>query len=444
MIARYLPYYKRNLKLALPIVLAQLGQVVVQQADIMMVGHLGATELAAIAFSNAIFIFGLVFTMGFSLGLTPAVGHISDKTDYKILAKLLTNAYFINSVISLITMGLLYFSSFFFEQMGQDMEVVALAKPYFYATVISLLPLSFFITNKQFAEGLGDTKNAMYITLFSNVLNIVLNYLLIFGKLGFPELGMLGAGVATLISRVLMAIGFLAIFKRRERFRPISSFISFSYFDLRKIRELFRLGFPISVQMLLEVAAFAFSGIMAGWLGVVPQASHQIVLGIVTITFMLAVGVGSATTIRVAHYFAQKDWRNLIMAATASSHIIITFMGCSGLCFFLFRNTLPAFYTTDADVISLSGTLLVTAALFQLFDGLQVVMLSILRGLGDVTHAMWCAFIAYLLVNLPISYLLSFTFGLGTIGLWFGFIVGLGVAGVLFYARIRVLYRSFE
>lgn len=439
----YFSYYKRNLKLAFPIVLAQLGQIVVQQADIMMVGHLGPTELAAIAFANSIFVFGMVFAMGFSLGLTPAVGHVSDKTQYGLLAKLLSNAYLINTVMTILLSILLYAVSFFFDRMGQAPEVVQLAKPYFVMLLLSMLPLSLFFTNKQFAEGLGNTKNAMYVTLAANVLNVLLNYLLIFGKWGFPELGMLGAGVATLTSRIAMAVGFFAIFKKRSIFSKITDLVAVREFDRSILRQLFSLGFPISVQMLLEVAAFGLSGIMAGWIGVVSLASHQIAIGLATMTFMLAVGVGAATTIRVSHYYGERNFKGLVLAATASTHIVLAFMGISGLLFYVFRYQLPYFYSQDEGVIALSAVLLIATAIFQLFDGLQVVMLSILRGLGDVKHAMVYSFVAYILINLPTGYFLAFTLEMGTIGLWLGFIVGLAAAGLLFYSRIRTIYQSF-
>ncbi|PVX51758.1 MATE family multidrug resistance protein [Balneicella halophila] len=441
---KYLGYYKRNLRLAFPIVLSQLGQIVVQQADIMMVGRLGPTELAAIAFANSIFIFGMVFAMGFSLGLTPAVGHVEDKTQYKLLAKILSNAYIINIVIAVCLMILMYVISFFFSNMGQDPAVVSLAKPYYVTILLSLLPLSLFFTNKQFAEGLGDTKNAMYVTLFANFLNIFLNYVLIFGKWGFPELGMLGAGLATLTSRIFMALGFYAIFLRRNLFNRITKYIDLRDYSRLHIRKLFKLGLPISMQMFLEVAAFALSGIMAGWLGVISLASHQIAMGISSMTFMLAIGVGAATTIRVSHYYGEQNFKRLMLAATASTHIVLAFMGLSGLLIFLFRHDFPYFYNTDENVVALTAILLVATAIFQVFDGLQVVMLSILRGLGDVTYAMIYSFVAYILVNLPTSYFLAFTLDLGTVGLWYGFIFGLAVAGLLFYSRIRTIYKSFN
>lgn len=440
---KYFPYYKNNIRLALPIVLSQLGQIVVQQADIMMVGYVGTAELAAIAFANAIFIFGLIFIIGFSLGLTPAVGHIEDKKNYKQLGKLLSNGFFINILATILFMAGLFVTSFFFDQMGQEAKVIYLAKPYFYTLVISMFPLAIFYTQKQFAEGIGDTKNAMYVILSANVLNIFLNYILIFGKFGLPEYGILGAGIATLISRIYMVIAYTIIFKRNHIFRPIFERVRWHLVDRIIIKKLMNLGIPISIQLVLEVAAFALSGVMAGWLGVTALAAHQVGSSISSMSFMLSIGVGAATTIRVSHQFAAHNYRGLIMAAAASKHIIVLFMLVTGLSFYAFRHHLPHFYTQDVEVIKLSSMILIAVAIYQIFDGIQIIMISILRGLGDVKHAMIYSFIAYIIINLPIAYLLAFHFKLGVIGLWIGFIFGLGIAALLFYTRIRTLYSRF-
>lgn len=442
LIKKYFPYYIRNIRLAFPIVISQLGQIVVQQADIMMVGRVGTAELAAIGFANAVFIFGLILIIGFSSGLTPAVGHINEKKNYPELAKLLSNSFFINLIISILIIILLIVSSFFFKNMGQEQEVVELSKPYFYAITLSILPLSIFYTQKQFAEGIGNTKNAMYITISANIINIVLNYILIFGKMGFPAYGILGAGIATLISRIYMAVVFLIIFKINPLFKSTFERLKTTLIHKIEIKKLFHLGFPISMQMLLEVTAFAFSNIMAGWLGVISLAAHQVAAVLSSMSFMLVLGVGSATTIRVAHQFAAKNKKGLMMAANASIHIVLVFMCIMAVLFYAFRNYFPLLYTDDYQVIKLSATLLVAVAFYQIFDGLQVVMVSILRGLGDVKHAMIYSFIAYILINIPIGYLLAFSLKLGTVGLWIGFIFGLGVAAILFYTRIVKIYKN--
>ncbi len=441
---KYKSYYIRNIKLALPIILSQIGQVLVQQVDTMMVGYVGTDELAAAAFANSIFIIGMVIVMGFTFGITPIVGHLVSEHNKTKLSTILTNAIVINTIFTLFIALLLYLVSFLFNNMGQVNVVILLSKPYYYTLVLSLLPLIIFFTHKQFAEGIGDTKNAMYIIIASNVLNIILNYILIFGKYGFPALGLLGAGIATLISRIFMSIGFIIIYIKNNTFNQYFKKIYIHLINKKTIKELFTVGAPISIQMLLEVLAFGLTAIMAGWLGVIPLAAHQIAIGLASISFMIIVGIGSATTIRVSHQLSHKDYKGVMMASVASIHIVLGFMGFSAILFLILRNDLPLLYTNDTNVIILASQLIITAAIFQIFDGLQVVMISILRGFGDVRHAMWYAFIAYIIINIPIGYYLSFVLKYGVVGLWIGIITGLASASMLFYWRFRTIFAELK
>jgi MATE family multidrug resistance protein len=409
-----------------------------------MVGYVGTTELAASAFTNSIFLIGMVIVMGFTFGITPIVGQSVAKNNKIILSKILTIAFFINIIFAIFISIALYLLSFFFTNMGQESRVVSLSIPYFFTLVLSIIPLIIFYTLKQFAEGIGNTKHAMYITILSNILNIILNYILIFGKLGFSEYGLFGAGIATLSSRIFMALGFLLIFYYNKEYRLYFKRIKIYYINKVYITKLFIVGIPISMQILLEVLAFALTAIMAGWLGVIPLAAHQIAIGLASMSFMIVVGVGSATTIRVSHQLSHKDYKGLIMASKASIHIILTFMGLTSIIFFIFRSWLPILYTNDQAVILLASKLLIAAAIFQLFDGLQIVMVSILRGFSDVKHAMIYAFIAYIIINLPLGYYLSFKLNLGIYGLWIGIIVGLVSASLLFYWRFRELFQELK
>ncbi len=439
---KYAPYYKRNLKLAFPIVLSQAGQVIVQQVDTMMVGYVGTVELAAAAFANSVFVIGMIVVLGFTFGLTPVVGLAYKNESKKYLQGILVNSHVLNIGFGFLITLLLIGVGYLFPYMGQDEQVWKLAIPYFYTLVASLLPLIIFFTNKQFAEGIGNTKQAMYVTITANIINIILNYILIFGKFGAPELGLMGAGIATLISRVFMAIVFILMFKKGKTFSEYHSGLRFDLINIESLKKLISIGFPIAVQLLLEVLAFALSAIMAGWLGVIPLASHQIAVGLASISFMIVVGIGSATTIRVSHQLSNKDMHGLMMAAKASIHIVLAFMAVTASLFLIFRNVMPRIYTADEAVIILAAQMLIAAAVFQLFDGLQVVMISILRGFGDVKPAMRYAFVAYILINLPLSYLLAFKLGFGLVGLWIGFIVGLAIASLLFYHRFTVIYKK--
>jgi len=438
----YLPFYKRNLVVAVPVMLSQLGQVLVSQVDNMMVGVLGTVELAAAAFANSVFVIMMIIGMGFSFGLTPLVGHAWSRKDHATTGTLLRNSFFINTVLAIILSFVMIVVSFFFDYMGQDAEVVALAVPYYRILVVSFLPFLWFFTFKQFAEGMGNTMNAMVITLAANVVNVILNYVLIFGHWGADAYGLNGAGYATLISRIMMPIAFFFVLRYRKVFWRYWVHAWNSRIEKESIISLIKVGTPISMQMLLEVTAFAFTAIMAGWLGVIPLAAHQIAIGLASVTFMIVTGVSSATTIRVSHQYSQGDYLGMKRAANASFHLVLVFMLFTALSFILLRFQLPELYSKDQAVIDLAANLLIMAAIFQLFDGMQVVTLGALRGLADVKHAMIYSIIAYIFISLPLGYIFAFTLGWGVVGLWVGFIGGLSTASIFFYTRFRKLYKA--
>lgn len=442
MFKEYLPFYKRNLKVAIPVMLSQAGQVLVQQVDNMMVGAVGTTELAAAAFANSVFVMGLVFGMGLTFGLTPLVGHAWAKKNKQEAGELLHNSFNTNIIFTIILTAVMWILSYFFEHMGQTADVAKLSVSYYRILVISFIPFMLFFTFKQFAEGLAETKQAMVITLIANVVNIIFNYVLIFGKFGFPSLGLEGAGYSTLISRAITPILFLYIFIKNPKFSDYYWIARKAKPQFDKVKQLMKVGFPIAMQILLEVAAFALSGIMMGWIGEIPLAAHQIAIGLASVTFMIVTGIGSGTTIRVSHQYSTNDFTSMQKAANASIHMVILLMGITAVLFAVFRFQLPYLYSRDAAVVAMASQLLIMAAIFQLFDGLQVVLLSILRGVADVKHSMVYAFIAYILVNIPISYLLAFTFELGPIGIWIGFVFGIGLASLLFYMRINKIYKK--
>ncbi len=420
--------------------LSQAGQVLVQQVDNMMVGSVGTIELAAASFANSVFILGMVLGMGFTLGLTPLVGHAFGAGKHKESSSLLYNSAITNTVYGLFIFVAMYSVSFFMMRMGQPEDVAALAIPYYRILVFSMIPFILFFTLKQFAEGIGDTVNAMIITLIANVVNFGVNYTLIFGKFGFPQLGLNGAGIGTLISRIVMALLFLFLFLYKDKFRIYLNDAVKSKIDFQKIYKLISVGWPISVQIVLEVCAFVLGAIMIGWLGAIPLAAHQIGIGLASITFMIVSGIGSGTTIRVSHQFSRKNFDGLSKAAYASIHLVIAFMSFTAFLFVILRNYLPWLYTSDPAVIAVASQLLIMAAAFQIFDGLQVVMLGILRGLADVKYAMIIALISYIIISLPLSYLFGFILEMGAVGVWVGLVVSLGIASVLFLQRFIKLY----
>lgn len=303
----WLPQYRENLTLAVPVMLSQVGQVVVQLADNAMVGRLGALPLAGVSFGGAVFVIFMFWGMGVSLGLTPLVGEAYAKRDLRGAAALFQNSLVLYAATGIVLLALLLGLEALMDRMGQAPEVVAQARPYFRYLSWSIVPFMMYCAFKQFLEGVGNTSAAMVVMLTSNAINIGFNYLLIYGKCGFPEMGAAGAGLATLISRICMPLMMLAYFLRDVSFRRYLRFFTWAAQGWRRIRQLLSVGLPISVQMVLEVSAFALSSIMMGWIGAVELAAHQIVVTFGNFAFMAMVGISSATTILVSHRFGRGD-----------------------------------------------------------------------------------------------------------------------------------------
>ncbi|KAF0235548.1 MAG: multidrug resistance protein MATE [Prolixibacteraceae bacterium] len=424
-LAEYFPFYKRSLHLALPVVISQIGQVSVMLVDNMMVGYVGTTELAASAFANNVFMVGMFFGMGITFGLTPLTGNSFGNGKINEVVIWLKNGIFTHLAagfgLNLIMAGIY----FLLPYLGQTPDVVKLAKPYFLLLCLSYLPFMLFFSLKQFFEGTGNTKIAMHITISANIINVVFNYLLIFGKFGFPEMGLNGAGAGTLISRVAMPLMFFIYIIKTPVFKGYFVQAHQQLFDRQKIIRLLKIGIPIAFQITIEGIAFSIGAIMMGWLGEVQLAAHQVAIGL------------ASYTIRVSHQMGVKDYKALKMAAFASTHLVLVFMSIMGIVFVIARNLLPFLFTDDTEVIKIAAGLLIIAAIFQVFDGLQVVMLSTLRGMADVKLPMFIAFFAYLALGIPASYLLAFQIGLGPQGIWYGYLVGLGAAGILFWLRFQ-------
>ena len=440
--ADYIPFYKRNLYLALPVVLSQVGQVTVHLVDNMMVGHVGTTELAAAAFANNVFMIGMYFGMGITYGITPLVGKAFSRGKFQEVAALLKNGVFTHVAAAIVLTVVMFGIYFTLPLLSQPPEVLTLAKPYFLLLCLSYFPFMLFFSMKQFFEGIGNTKMAMQITLSANVVNVLVNYVLIFGKLGFSEMGLVGAGIGTLVSRLFMALLFALYILKIPKFKNYFIEAYKQNFSVEKIISILKIGIPIGFQIIVELFAFGVGAIMMGWLGEIPLAAHQVAIGLAAFTYMISLGVSQANTIRVSHQMGVKDYKSLKMAALASTQIVLAFMLAMGVVFVFARNYLPLMFTLDPAVIDIAAGLLIIAAIFQVFDGLQVVMLSTLRGMADVKLPMFIAFFAYLLVGIPTSYILTFILNFGPQGIWYGYLVGLSTAGILFYFRFRYVFRK--
>ena len=433
----YFPLYKKNLRLAFPVVLSQIGQVTVSLVDNMMVGHVGTTELAAASFSINIFHIGMLFGIGITMGLTPLVGSAFSQKKEKMVGEYLKNGLLVHALATLVIGMVMGIISLYLNRMGQPVEVVEKAVPYYLLLVASLFPMLFFYSFKQFLEGVGNTRIAMYITLSSNLINIVLNYFLIYGKWGFPELGLNGAGIATFIARLCMPILLIPIILKNKQCKTEFRLAYYAKVQKKKLKEIFAVGFPIGLQIIIEVSTFSFGAIMMGWISKEALAAHQVAIGLASLTYMISLGIGAGTTIFVSHEKGINNYLQLRRTIYASFHLVVTFMSIMGILFILLRYQLPHLFTEDPKVVLVASNLLIVAAMFQIFDGIQVVLLSSLRGLKDVKHPMFMAFISYSLLGLPVSYLFGIVLGFGAVGIWVGFLIGLAFAALLFAIRLK-------
>lgn len=433
----YLPFYKRNLKVAGPIVLSQVGGALVQIIDTFMVSRLGTVALASVSFASAVFFIAFTFSNGLLMGSTPIIGQLYTKGDKIQISKIFENLLIFALVATPLLMALLFVVKRFMPYMGQDQAVAELAMPYFTVLVLSLLPNALFMSIKQVFEGLGNTSIAMVITITSNLINILFNYFLIYGTCGFPEMGVLGAGVATFIARCSMPVMFLMYIRYKAKWWTYMQEFRLSMASRDTIKELIAVGFPIASHMLMEMSAFALSGIMMGWLGAASLAGHQIASNVSNLLFMVVLGISAATTIRVSHQYGAHDYPAMRKAANASIHLCLMANAVMGTLIIVFRREIAMIFSSDPEVIMIGAQVIAMAGIFQLSDGMQAVGAGILRGLKDVKITMYVAFLAYIVINLPLGYLLAFVCNLGPIGIWMGFIGGLSVAAILF--RIRYI-----
>ncbi len=441
---KYIPYYITNLRLALPVVLTQLGGGLVGMFDTIMVGHVDAYSLAAVSFANSIFVIGFVAAMGVPMAITPMVGQSDARGETDEVASILGNGLcftlFFGTLISILLFAIVPLMPL----MGQEAEVIKLAKPYYCLQVISILPAMVFFCGKQFLEGLGNTKVAMWIMLFTNTLNIILNYILIFGHFGAPALGATGAGIASLAARTLSPLIIFVCIRKTKQWNMYLKMIQWSKINWSSIKEVAVVGLPIGGQSVLECLSFSISCIMVGWLGAVSLASHEIACQLSNITWMGIMGVGSATVIRVSHLYGVKDYENMRYCATASIHLAIIYELFTSLIIIGFCKQIPMIFTNDAAVIAMAPALIICCGLYQISDGLQVIGLSILRGMTDVKRPVVYSFLGYLVICIPIGYLLLTRTGLGAIGVWIGFITTLTTMAVLFLLRYKRLLKELK
>jgi MATE family multidrug resistance protein len=434
-----------TLRLALPIAIGQSTHVVLQITDALMIGHLGGEHLAASAFGGSLFSVFMVFGMGFSGCIATLVSQnrgagrphlVFESYRHGLILCLIVGIFSFICLAALIPVLPLF---------GQDPVVIDLAGPYLFCLALSCVPMAIQNASRQFSEGLGIVIVPMLIAVAGVLVNIAANYLLIYGAFGFPRLELLGAGIATLLVRTLMAISLVVLLWKLSVYRPFVP-LKLRWRSWRKSvsLECLRIGLPSGTYGLFEIGAFTSVTIFVGWFGVASLAAHQIVLNMATFTYVITLSLGFAATIRVGYFFGQKDKEGVRRVGTGVIGFAFVFMAATGLLFFFFRKELPGLYISDPEVIRVASSLIVVAALFQIFDGLQSVCLGILRGMGDVQLPMLLCFVAYWVIGIPISMVIAFPFGQEALGFWMGLAIGLAIIACVLVYRFFQLSRDSE
>ena len=447
-ITRYTSEFKYNWKLAAPVMLGMLGHTFVSFVDNIMVGQLGTAELAAVSLGNSFMFIAMSIGIGFSTAITSLIAEADASENLAQARATYKSGLFLCSSLGIILFIGVYFSHPLMYFMKQPTEVVVLAIPYLKLVAFSLIPLVIFEAIKQCSHGMSMTKYPMYATLLANIINVILNYILIFGKFGFPEFGIVGAAYGTLVSRIIMVIYLWLLLRYKERSAQVVKNIKFFILDLPKMRKIINLGSLTAMQMFFEVAIFTAAIWLSGLLGKNPQAANQIALNLSSMTFMVAMGLSVAATIRVGNQKGLQNYKELRRIAFSIFLLGILLATFFALLFFVFHKSLPNMYVDlkdtvnyadNMEVISIAAKLLLAAAFFQISDSIQIVFLGALRGLQDVKVPTILTFISYWVVGFPVSYYYGKEEMYGSFGIWLGLLAGLSTAAILLFIRFNTL-----
>ncbi len=451
MFQNYTKEFKYNIKLSVPVIMGLLGHTLVQLADNIMVGQLGTAELAAVSLGNSFVFIAMSLGIGFSTAITPLVAE-ADGAGNKADAKgALKHGLVLCTVLGLSLFGIIWLFKPLMYYMKQPPEVVELAMPYLDLVALSLVPLVIFQAFKQFSEGLSQTRYPMYATILANVINITINYLLIFGSFGFPKMGIVGAAIGTLVARSMMVGYIWFLLKSKRKFHDYVTGFNFRKIEKKVMNKIISLGFPSALQMFFEVGIFTVAVWLSGVLGKNSQAANQIALNLSSMTFMFGMGLGVAVMIRVGNQKGLGNFKEL--RRISQSIFFLTFLVeiVFAILFLLGRNWFPSLYldldselniADNTEVIFLAGQLMLVAAFFQISDGIQVVVLGALRGLQDVKIPTFITFIAYWLIGFPISYYLGLYTDLESMGIWIGLLAGLTASAIMLYIRFNYLTKK--
>lgn len=425
------------LKIGLPIMLGQACVIILAFADNIMIGWHSVDELAASSFVNNILNLLIMTELGFAAGMTPIIGSHNGRGDVASVGLTLRNGLVVNGLIGLASVVLLAVVYALLGHFGQEPELLPLIRPYFVIVGISTLFSLGFNTLKQFTDGICRPVVSMVFLLLGNVVNIFGNWVLIYGKLGFPEMGLVGAGISTLFSRILIFAAFLLYILFSKSLRPYARAIKEAVLSLAEMRSIFTVGYPVAIQMALETSSFTFAAVMAGWLGVIELAAHQVVITISQLFFLMMQGLSFALSILVSNACGRGDYKGVREYAGKGYGMIVCISATLSVLLYIFRYQAAGVFTDSPEVSAMAVSLFFVLFAYQFGDGLQLCFANVLRGLQDVKPIMKVAFVSYYIIAIPVAYLLGFKTSLGLLGIWLGFPVGLTIAGVFFFLRYR-------
>ncbi|MBC8768979.1 MATE family efflux transporter [Arenibacter sp. BSSL-BM3] len=451
MLQKYTKEFRYNLSLSFPVILGMLGHSFVQFADNIMVGQLGTAELAAVSLGNSFVFIAMSLGIGFSTAITPLVAEADGAGNVADGKSALKHGLLLCTILGFSLFGIILLAKPVMFLMKQPAEVVELAMPYLDLVAFSLVPLIIFQAFKQFSEGLSQTKYPMYATVIANFVNVILNYLLIFGSWGFPKMGIVGAAWGTLISRVIMVIFLWVLLKNKKKFHAYVTGFNFRAIEKKVMKKIIDLGFPSALQMFFEVAIFTAAIWLSGVLGKNSQAANQIALNLSSMTFMVGMGLGVAAMIRVGNQKGLGSFKDLRRIAQSIFLLTLILEIVFAIAFVLFKDWLPTIYldlgdatnmADNTEVVLIAAQLILVAAVFQISDGLQVVVLGALRGMQDVRIPTMITFVAYWMIGFPISFYLGLYTPLESIGIWIGLLAGLTASAIMLYIRFNYLTKK--
>ena len=434
---KYMNKVREILKIGVPIMLGQACVIILAFADNIMIGWHSVNELAASSFVNNVMNFFILTELGFASGMTPIIGAFHGNGNVKGVGTTVRNGLLVNGIIGLIGLVLLAVIYLFIDCFGQEPELLPLIRPYFVIVGISIIFALGFNVLKQFTDGICKPVVSMLFLMGGNVLNIFGNWVLIYGKLGCPELGLMGAGLSTLMSRILMFLCFVLYIFKSEQFKAYAQAIKEALFSRVKMRHIFNMGYPVAIQMGLEASTFSFSAIMVGWISVTALAAHQVAITISQLFFLMMQGLSFALSILVSNCYGIKDYAGIHAYVKRGILMIFGTSLSLSILLYIFRYPAVGMFTDSPEVAEIAVVLFYVLFAYQIGDGIQLCFANVLRGLQDVKPIMYAAFVSYYLIAIPVAYVLGFKAGLGAVGVWLGFPIGLTLAGLFFYARYR-------